>query len=125
MHFLLDEGLDFSLKVKLLRVGSYFKVQCVFLTACGRYAFWRLTNHQALEVQCILETAHLPRPLCVLSSHSEIDDGEEMTDAELDQFRVCRTPTGDSGAPEVQGTWFRAMRAIQFLAQRLVSLTRN
>ena len=59
-NFLLEERHDFSIKVRPAYRGRHFKVRCDFLTACGRYAFWRLTNHQAPEVQFLLETAHLP-----------------------------------------------------------------
>jgi len=59
-NFLLEERVDFRLKVSRLEGTTRFGVVCEFLTACGRYAFWRLTHHQAPEVQFILETAHLP-----------------------------------------------------------------
>lgn len=59
-NFLLDGDHDFRLKVVFEKESSRFFVRCTFLTACGRYAFWRLTHHQAPEVQFMLETAHLP-----------------------------------------------------------------
>ena len=37
-----------------------FTLQCEFVSACGRYAFWRLTNNQAPEAQYLIETAHIP-----------------------------------------------------------------
>lgn len=58
-NFLLDDSVDFRLKVRCSRGGRNFRVRCDFLTACGRYAFWRITHHQAPEVQFLLETAHL------------------------------------------------------------------
>lgn len=61
VNFLLEDRLDFRVRVgPQEQGGSRFCVVCEFLTACGRYAFWRLTHHQAPEVQFILETAHLP-----------------------------------------------------------------
>jgi hypothetical protein len=36
---------------------------CEFSTACGRYAFWRLTNSQSPESQYLIETAHIPSGL--------------------------------------------------------------
>jgi hypothetical protein len=84
-NFLLEEGLDFSLKVRRSRGGRSFRVRCDFLTACGRYAFWRLTHHQAPEVQFLLETAHLPH---TVPSFSQVED-----DFELESFssppQVC------------------------------------
>jgi hypothetical protein len=121
VHFLLDEGLDFSLRVRMLRGDRHFKVQCSFLTACGRYAFWRLTHHQALEVQCILETAHLPRSLCTLSVDSlmdEVDFPIEMERAQ--QRREYSYPTNQR-----ERAWVKAMRRIQQLANRIVGVTRS
>jgi hypothetical protein len=59
-NFLLEDRIDFRVRVVQLAQKGRFGVTCEFLTACGRYAFWRLTHHQAPEVQFILETAHLP-----------------------------------------------------------------
>lgn len=60
LNFLLEERHDFGIRVRPAYGGKRFKVRCDFLTACGRYAFWRLTNNQAPEVQFLLETSHLP-----------------------------------------------------------------
>lgn len=60
MNFLLEEIHDFKVKVMFERDEGKYHVQCTFTSACGRYAFWRLTHHQAPEVQFTLETAHLP-----------------------------------------------------------------
>lgn len=59
-NFLLEERVDFRVRVLRQERAPRFSVVCEFMTACGRYAFWRLTHHQAPEVQFILETAHLP-----------------------------------------------------------------
>jgi hypothetical protein len=59
-NFLLESEHDFRIKVVYEDGNEKFCVRCSFLTACGRYAFWRLTHHQAPEVQFLLETAHLP-----------------------------------------------------------------
>lgn len=119
VHFLLDDGEDFSLKVKLLRSNRHFKVQCNFLTACGRYAFWRLTHHQALEVQCILETAHLPRALCSLSVDTLADDREFQLEVELPEH-----PRPAESELSTDRAWMRAVKSIQQLAQKIVGLTR-
>jgi hypothetical protein len=59
-NFLLDRELDFAIHVDNLPSHGLYGVICSFTSACGRYAFWRLTNQQAPEVQGIIETAHLP-----------------------------------------------------------------
>ena len=60
LNFLLEEIHDFKVKVGFEPDSARYHVQCTFTSACGRYAFWRLTHHQAPEVQFALETAHLP-----------------------------------------------------------------
>ena len=40
--------------------GHRFMLRAHFVSACARYAFWRLTNCQAPETQYIMETAHIP-----------------------------------------------------------------
>jgi hypothetical protein len=120
MHFLLEEGLDFALRVKLLRGERHFKVQCSFSSACGRYAFWRLTHHQALEVQCILETAHLPRPLCSLSVDTLIDEIELSSEMSPELHETTRPSIRRDERP-----WERALRTIQEVAHRLVKVTRG
>ena len=56
--FLLDKGHDFKLRV--VNPEANYLLRCEFTTACGRYAFWRLTNNQAPEAQYQIETAHIP-----------------------------------------------------------------
>jgi hypothetical protein len=58
--FLLDNGHDFNITSTGSIASSEFKIECFFTTACGRYAFWRLTNNQAPEAQYGIETAHIP-----------------------------------------------------------------
>ncbi len=64
--FLLESKSDYTIVVSRDESGK-FLLNCVFESACGRYAFWRLTNNQAPEAQYIIETAHIP--LC--DSHQE------------------------------------------------------
>lgn len=59
--FLLEPKHDFVLRVKAVGAEPRFALRCEFLTACARYAFWRLTNNQAPEAQYIIETAHIPQ----------------------------------------------------------------
>lgn len=58
--FLLEIDHDFKLKVEMNSESARYFLRCEFLTACARYAFWRLTNNQAPEAQYIIETAHIP-----------------------------------------------------------------
>jgi hypothetical protein len=58
--FLLERDHDFKLSVIELTNCCRYALRCQFLTACARYAFWRLTNNQAPEAQYIIETAHIP-----------------------------------------------------------------
>ena len=58
--FLLEIDHDFKLKVVNQQESERYFLRCEFLTACARYAFWRLTNNQAPEAQYIIETAHIP-----------------------------------------------------------------
>ncbi|MCB0334200.1 MAG: hypothetical protein KDD55_11910 [Bdellovibrionales bacterium] len=59
-YFLLDEGDDFELNVIRDQGAHNILLTCCFFSACGRYAFWRLTNDQAPEAQYRIETAHVP-----------------------------------------------------------------
>lgn len=59
-NFLLDEGHDYEISVESRVSEELFILQCSFTSACGRYAFWRLTNEQAPEAQYLIETAHIP-----------------------------------------------------------------
>lgn len=58
-QFLLEEQ-DFSLQVTHVAQADRYLLKCGFLSACARYAFWRLTNGQAPEAQYLIETAHIP-----------------------------------------------------------------
>jgi hypothetical protein len=119
LHFLLEETLDFALKVKLSKGGRHFKVRCDFKSACGRYAFWRLTHHQALEVQGLLETAHLPRPICSFDSNEIMDNVDLLANLSQNHQEV----TDRSEKPGEPG-WQRAMRKIHDVAQRIAELSR-
>ena len=58
--FLLNDSTDFKLTIQKLPESERYVLRCEFLSACARYAFWRLTNHQTPEAQYIIETAHIP-----------------------------------------------------------------
>lgn len=59
--FLLEEGHDYLLSIRGATGTGRFELECYFITACARYAFWRLTNYQAPEAQYLIETAHIPQ----------------------------------------------------------------
>jgi hypothetical protein len=56
--FLLIPKTDFEFNKEQNTDAENFTIKCRFTSACGRYAFWRLLNEQAPEVQFLLETAH-------------------------------------------------------------------
>lgn len=120
-NFLLEDTHDFSLKVKQSRGGRSFRVRCDFLTACGRYAFWRLTHHQAPEVQFLLETAHLPHTIPAYGAGFLADDDD------CHDF-VCeeRAPIIGRDSCEQSTTTMlqRVTRRLRGLAHRISSLTK-
>ncbi len=59
-NFLLEAGHDYEVCVESKVSEGVFFLNCNFTSACGRYAFWRLTNEQAPEAQYLIETAHIP-----------------------------------------------------------------
>lgn len=90
MNFLLEEIHDFKVKVVFERDEGRYHVQCTFTSACGRYAFWRLTHHQAPEVQFTLETAHLPHVTSVRFVEPEV---ESESDAFVPQATMVDVDT--------------------------------
>ncbi len=58
--FLLEKEHDFELSVVACQEDECYALRCTFVSACGRYAFWRLTHGQAIEAQYQLEVAHVP-----------------------------------------------------------------
>lgn len=74
--FLLDSGHDYVIKARSNLSEGKFTLRCDFLSACGRYAFWRLINHQAPDVQYLIETAHLPN--CE-SAHPDFISAPDLT----------------------------------------------
>ncbi len=61
--FLLEKKRDFEFQINKDYDSNRFGLKCTFVSACGRYAFWRLTNNQAPEAQYEIETAHIPDSL--------------------------------------------------------------
>lgn len=100
--FLLEGKHDFSLSIERcpnsyegVSEGTY-AVTCDFHTACGRYAFWRLTHNQAPEVQFLLETAHLSTS-ATLSSYSDgLVHNENIRESQLFNSEMRERPLQDA-----------------------------
>lgn len=58
-NFNLEDNFDFLLTVNESDQET-FVLSCKFVSATSRYAFWKITNHQAPEAQYVIETAHIP-----------------------------------------------------------------
>lgn len=56
-YFLLEQERDYEMEIAEGAEAGTWKLNCVFLSACGRYAFWRLINHQAPEAELRLSGA--------------------------------------------------------------------
>lgn len=55
--FLLEKERDYELSISIHEdKPELFIMRAEFISACGRYAFWRLINHQAPEVEEILSS---------------------------------------------------------------------
>jgi hypothetical protein len=113
INFLLEERHDFSIKVRPSHGGNLYRVRCDFQTACGRYAFWRLTHHQAPEVQFLLETAHL--------ATLGMDDFESADDSEPEDFMPLEPPLIEDRCRSRSGTWDQAVRMMRSLAKTLIA----
>jgi len=50
-YFLLEPQRDYEINVISNLNNLTFCLKCNFTSACGRYAFWRLINHQAAEAE--------------------------------------------------------------------------
>jgi hypothetical protein len=112
-HFLLEDSLDFNLIVNNAQDSSYYKVRCDFLTACGRYAFWRLTHHQAPEVQCLLETAHLPN-----TPFEGASAPDAFCEIDAETLSSLSNPSNQKSRSD-EPSWLEAIRSIQSAAGRL------
>jgi hypothetical protein len=50
-YFLLEQERDYEMSIVCVPEHDYFVLNCFFISACGRYAFWRLMNDQAPEAE--------------------------------------------------------------------------
>lgn len=111
--FLLENITDFKFQVKKNSKLNIYNLICTFKSACGRYAFWRISNDQNPEVKYIIETAHLTStadnydsllnkvPNFTLSSDSSImEDIEDKANNISDILKkivkkICKIPSDD------------------------------
>ncbi len=56
-YFLLERERDYDMEIAADTEHGAWKLNCTFNSACGRYAFWRLVNHQAPEAELRLSGA--------------------------------------------------------------------
>lgn len=69
-YFLLEKDRDYSISIITPKDENHFLLNCSFTSACGRYAFWRLINHQAPEAQEKLSVTDLTVPVLPKKSHA-------------------------------------------------------
>jgi hypothetical protein len=50
-YFLLEKDRDYSMEITSAPEVESHNLRCIFTSACGRYAFWRLINDQAPEAK--------------------------------------------------------------------------
>jgi len=55
-YFLLEQERDYEMSILSLPENNYHVLNCFFISACGRYAFWRLINDQAPEAELKLSS---------------------------------------------------------------------
>lgn len=83
-YFLLEKDRDYELWVTTSLQESYFVLNCSFISACGRYTFWRLINHQAPEAERKLGSSFDSATIRRMNSEDEEDGGTWVFSA-LDQ----------------------------------------
>ena len=70
-YFLLEKARDYELSILAVAENNYFVLNCFFISACGRYAFWRLVNEQAPEAEHQLAQTCLGNQLGSVDSAAE------------------------------------------------------
>lgn len=119
-NFLLEGQHDFRIKVRMVPESGRYRVRCDFLSACGRYAFWRLTHHQAPEVQYMLETAHLPT-VAMAPGFVALPETEELLEGSsfiLNTPPVTSRPRAGGALPQVRALVLKVMSLVRSLAGR-------
>jgi hypothetical protein len=114
-HFLLEADGDYRLEVARdeSEIEVFFVLRCRFISACARYAFWRITNQQAPEAQYVLETAHIPfTEESWLDFHVSSDLREFVSEEE---FVVKESPLSidlENKSVRVNRKWFQTFEAM-------------
>lgn len=88
--FLLEPAEDYTFNVK--KDEQSYVLACEFTSACGRYAFWRLMNHQAPDIQYMIEIAHFPT---IKPENSENGDNVD----------ISQLPKGDFSFGNIQNRY--------------------
>ena len=53
-HFLLEDERDYTIAIDCDHATRRYSLSCIFTSACGRFAYWRLVNKQAIEAEAAL-----------------------------------------------------------------------
>lgn len=95
-YFLLERERDYDLSVTASDEENTFALHATFISACGRYAFWRLINRQALEAE---------QKLC--NEHSEIRGTRSLLSSIMsgEDSWVIEDETYES-----EGKWFSRLK---------------
>jgi len=104
-NFLLESDHDYVMKVSPGDEAGLFRLKCDFRTACGRYAFWRLTHNQAPEAQYLIETAHIPNSE---SRHGDFLEAPDLRSVYLSPSILDPLPPRAKGA-ESRLRWLKAI----------------
>ena len=84
--FLLNDDGDLRFEVHKNKEAGQFLLHCYFLSACARYAFWRLTNHHAPEAEYMIETGHVPSSKKQRADFLAAPDMKNSIEAELERM---------------------------------------
>lgn len=69
-HFLLEVERDYEIAVTSSHDTGLYVLGCTFTSACGRYSFWRLINHQAPDAE---------QKICQASNTKSIQQGSTLS----------------------------------------------
>lgn len=112
-NFLLECEHDYIMKVSPGNDAGLFHLKCDFRTACGRYAFWRLTHNQAPEAQYLIETAHIPN---AESRHQDFLQAPDLRSVHLTPSILDPMP------PRVKGDRSSRLRWLRSLVTRIAKM---
>lgn len=96
-YFLLEVERDYETRIVVDSEEGSFQLACSFVSACGRYAFWRLLNHQAPEAE---------QRLC----QGGLRKGMKACVVPADGAKSANLPWVITGAPKASGSRQRRAR---------------